>query len=64
MRSMMAALNLIAVSIGSLLSAFLLKMVNGISEQIGDKWIPDNLNEGHLDYYFILIGGQRLWKEL
>ena len=60
MRSMMSALNLIAVSIGSLLSAFLLKIANGISAQFGDKWIPDNLNEGHLDYYFILIGGQYL----
>ncbi|VAI07942.1 unnamed protein product [Triticum turgidum subsp. durum] len=58
MRSLCAAFALITVSAGSYLSSFILTLVSYITTQGGDPgWIPDNLNEGHLDRFFWLIAG-------
>eukprot|EP00210_Caulerpa_lentillifera_P005996 g5731.t1 len=57
MRSMMSALCLLTTSIAGYLSSLLLYIIDKCSTAAGSKWIPDNLNEGHLDYYFIVLIG-------
>ncbi|VAH88544.1 unnamed protein product [Triticum turgidum subsp. durum] len=58
MRSLCAAFALVTVSAGSYLSSFILTMVSYVTTRGGDPgWIPDNLNEGHLDRFFWLIAG-------
>ncbi|CAL5427810.1 unnamed protein product [Camellia sinensis] len=56
MRSLFAALSLLTTSMGSYLSSFILTVVTSITTEGGKAgWIPDNLNEGHLDYFFWLV---------
>ncbi|XP_010228915.1 protein NRT1/ PTR FAMILY 8.3 isoform X2 [Brachypodium distachyon] len=58
MRSLCSAFALLTVSLGSYLSSFILTLVSYFTtrgEQMG--WIPDNLNEGHLDRFFWLVAG-------
>ncbi|PKA52006.1 Peptide transporter PTR1 [Apostasia shenzhenica] len=56
MRSMCSALSLTTVALGSYLSSLLVTVVTDIStrnRKLG--WIPDNLNRGHLDYFYWLL---------
>jgi len=55
MRSMMSALNLLATSLGGYVSSLLLYVVNQGTSSTGNKWVADNLNEGHLDYFYLLL---------
>ncbi|KAK4789822.1 hypothetical protein SAY86_017126 [Trapa natans] len=56
MRSVCAALSLTTVALGSYLSSLLVTIVTEISTRDGKVgWIPDNLNYGHLDYFFWLL---------
>lgn len=56
MRSLCAALSLTTTALGSYLSALLVTIVMGISTRCGKPgWIPDNLNYGHLHYFFLLL---------
>ncbi|XP_071675459.1 protein NRT1/ PTR FAMILY 8.3-like isoform X2 [Lolium perenne] len=58
MRSLCSAFALVTVSLGSYLSSFILTLVSYFTTQGGQMgWIPDNLNEGHLDRFFWLIAG-------
>ncbi|KAI3772251.1 hypothetical protein L6452_03433 [Arctium lappa] len=58
MRSLCAALQLTITALGNYLSAFLVTIVTIISTQDGSPgWITDNLNYGHLDYFFWLLAG-------
>ncbi|KAK1288749.1 Peptide transporter PTR2 [Acorus calamus] len=58
MRSLCSALSLLTTALGNYLSSFILTVVTTITTRGGKAgWIPDNLNEGHLDYYFWLIAG-------
>ncbi|KAF7049827.1 hypothetical protein CFC21_058295 [Triticum aestivum] len=58
MRSLCAALALVTVTLGSYLSSIILTLVSYLTTQGGDAgWIPDNLNEGHLDRFFWLMAG-------
>uniref|UniRef100_A0ACD5TWH0 Uncharacterized protein n=3 Tax=Avena sativa TaxID=4498 RepID=A0ACD5TWH0_AVESA len=58
MRSLCSAFALVTVSLGSYLSSFILTLVSYFTTQGGQLgWIPDNLNEGHLDRFFWLIAG-------
>ncbi|XP_047089525.1 protein NRT1/ PTR FAMILY 8.3-like isoform X2 [Lolium rigidum] len=58
MRSLCAAFALVTVSAGSYLSSIILTLVAYLTTQGGNPgWIPDNLNEGHLDRFFWLIAG-------
>lgn len=58
MRSLCSALSLLTTSLGNYLSSFILTVVTSITTQGGHVgWIPDNLNEGHLDYFFWLLAG-------
>ncbi|XP_031393525.1 protein NRT1/ PTR FAMILY 8.3-like isoform X2 [Punica granatum] len=56
MRSLCSALSLLTSSLGSYLSSLILTIVTTITTKNGNVgWIPDNLNEGHLDYFFWLL---------
>lgn len=56
MRSMMAALSLTTVGLGNYLSTLLVTIVTTVTTRHGKLgWIPNNLNMGHLDYFFWLL---------
>ncbi|KAI8523634.1 hypothetical protein RHMOL_Rhmol13G0089400 [Rhododendron molle] len=56
MRSLSSALSLTTVALGNYLSSLLVTIVTSISTKNGKLgWIPDNLNYGHLDYFFWLL---------
>ncbi|XP_062190666.1 protein NRT1/ PTR FAMILY 8.1-like [Phragmites australis] len=56
MRSMCSALSLTTVALGNYLSTVLVTIVTRITTRHGKLgWIPDNLNLGHLDYFFWLL---------
>ncbi|CAL5334059.1 unnamed protein product [Camellia sinensis] len=56
MRSLCSALSLTTVALGNYLSSLLVTIVTSISTRNGNLgWIPDNLNRGHLDYFFWLL---------
>ncbi|KAK9047711.1 hypothetical protein V6N11_053547 [Hibiscus sabdariffa] len=56
MRSLCSALSLTTVALGNYLSTVLVTAVTKITTQDGKLgWIPDNLNMGHLDYFFWLL---------
>jgi solute carrier family 15 (peptide/histidine transporter), member 3/4 len=58
MRSLCSALQLLTTAFGNYLSTFVLSMVAYFTTRGGKPgWIPDNLNEGHLDYFFWLLAG-------
>ncbi|GAB4822621.1 hypothetical protein N2152v2_009667 [Parachlorella kessleri] len=52
MRSTCSALQLVATAAGNYLAAALVANVQAIS---GGVWIADNLNDGHMDYFFWLL---------
>ncbi|KAL0332965.1 UNVERIFIED_CONTAM: protein NRT1/ PTR FAMILY 8.1 [Sesamum calycinum] len=56
MRSLCAALSLTTTALGNYLSSLLVAIVMAISTRNGRPgWIPDNLNYGHLHYFFLLL---------
>ncbi|KAL5995455.1 hypothetical protein ACLOJK_025517 [Asimina triloba] len=58
MRSLCSALSLLTTALGNYLSSLILTVVSNVTTRDGNPgWIPDNLNEGHLDYFFWLIAG-------
>ncbi|KAJ3685180.1 hypothetical protein LUZ61_014344 [Rhynchospora tenuis] len=58
MRCLCTAFSLLTTSLGGYLSSFLLALVSYYTSRGGEPgWIPDNLNEGHLDWFFLLIAG-------
>ena len=65
MRSLCSALSLLTTSLGNYLSSFILTVVTYFSTRGGNPgWIPDNLNGGHLDYFFWLLAGLSLLNML
>jgi len=55
-RSMCSVLSLTTSALGNYLSTLLVTAVTDITTRNGNLgWIPDNLNSGHLDYYFWLL---------
>ena len=58
MRTLCSALPFLNFSLGNYLSSFILTIITYFTTQGGKPgWIPDNLNEGHLDYFFWLLAG-------
>lgn len=56
MRSLCSALSLLNTAVGSYLSSLILTLVAYFTTMGGkDGWIPDDLNKGHLDYFFWLL---------
>lgn len=58
MRSLCTAFSLLTNAFGNYLSSFILTVVTYVTTRDGQPgWIPDNLNQGHLDYFFWLLAG-------
>ncbi|KAJ6871758.1 protein NRT1/ PTR FAMILY 8.1 [Populus alba x Populus x berolinensis] len=56
MRSLCSALSLTTVALGNYLSTLLVTIVTKITTRGGKLgWIPDNMNRGHLDYFYWLL---------
>nr|GMD69292.1 protein NRT1/ PTR FAMILY 8.1-like [Ipomoea batatas] len=56
MRSLCSALSLTTVALGNYLSSLLVTIVTSITAKDGKPgWIPDNLNRGHIDYFYYLL---------
>ena len=53
----MSALNLTAIALGAYLCSLFLLLIDSITHSVGHQWITDNLNEGHLDMFYLLILG-------
>uniref|UniRef100_A0ACD5X0H1 Uncharacterized protein n=1 Tax=Avena sativa TaxID=4498 RepID=A0ACD5X0H1_AVESA len=61
MRSLCMAFSLLNVSAGNYLSSFILSLVPVFTAGGGSPgWIPDNLNEGHLDRFYLMMAGLSL----
>lgn len=61
MRSLCAAMALLTVALGSYLSSLVVTMVACITTRGGEPgWIPDDLDEGHLDRFFWLLAALSL----
>ncbi|KAJ1399958.1 PTR2 family proton/oligopeptide symporter, conserved site [Sesbania bispinosa] len=58
LRTLCSALVLLNFSLGNYLSSIILTIVTYFTTRGGKPgWIPDNLNIGHLDYFFLLLAG-------
>ncbi|KAJ4835677.1 hypothetical protein Tsubulata_036467, partial [Turnera subulata] len=56
MRSLCSALSLTTIALGNYLSTLLVTVVTKVTTRGGKLgWIPDNLNRGHLDYFYWLL---------
>lgn len=61
MRSLCSALSLLTTALGNYLSSLIVTVVMYATTKGGNiGWIPDNLNEGHLDYYFWVLASLSL----
>ena len=56
LRSMGAAAYISMVGVGSFMSNAIVSIVHEIRSRHGDKWLANNLNLAHLDYYWVLAG--------
>ncbi|XP_078434014.1 protein NRT1/ PTR FAMILY 5.10-like [Wolffia australiana] len=57
LRSLGLGLYLSIFGVGSFVSSFLVSAIDGLSRRDGDSWFADDLNRGHLDYFYWLIAG-------
>ncbi|KAM0863063.1 hypothetical protein ACQ4PT_044830 [Festuca glaucescens] len=55
-KSLGLALYLSVLGVGSFMSSFLIWVIDGLTKKGGGtSWLADNLNRGHLDYFYLLI---------
>ncbi|KAJ9685367.1 hypothetical protein PVL29_017409 [Vitis rotundifolia] len=57
MRSIGAALYISTVGVGSLMSSAAISIVQAITSRAGEKWLGDNLNRAHLNYFYSVLAG-------
>jgi peptide/histidine transporter 3/4 len=55
MRSIGATAYLSALGVGSFLCSAIISIVQAISSRGGEKWLGDNLNHAHLDYFYRVL---------
>ena len=58
MRSCSMALQLLSVCIGSYLSGALVAAISSLTYHMGCNWLPQDLNYGRLDLFFLLLAGE------
>lgn len=62
-KSLCNAISLLAIALGIYLSSLVVTIATSVSTEGGKPgWIPNNLNEAHLDYYFWLLAGLSLFN--
>ncbi|KAK4592238.1 hypothetical protein RGQ29_016667 [Quercus rubra] len=57
LRSLGAALYLRVLGTGSFVSSAIIYIVQAISSGCGEKWLGNNLNRAHLDYFYWMLAG-------
>ncbi|KAJ7982344.1 protein NRT1/ PTR FAMILY 5.4-like [Quillaja saponaria] len=57
LRSIGAAAYISILGVGSFLSNFIISIVQAITSRAGGKWLGDNLNKAHLDYFYWVLAG-------
>lgn len=57
LQGVIMGLFLLTTGLGSYVGSLLVLIVNSISEAAGSEWLPDEPNDGHLEYFFLLLAG-------
>ncbi|XP_038060271.1 solute carrier family 15 member 4-like [Patiria miniata] len=55
MQGVVMGLFLLTSGLGSYIGSLLVTIVNAITSSAGGAWIPNEINKGHLEYFFLLL---------